>query len=439
MDLDAYFARIGYGDSPRADKGTLFRLHRAHATSIPFENLDIQMGRPIELTLERLEEKLVASRRGGYCFEQNTLLLRVLAAIGFDVIPCEARVRAGASRVNPRTHMVLVTRVEGSAWLCDVGFGGDTPLQPVPLDGSCSRQGGGSYRLRADGDLRVLEAESGAEWTESVRLPAGGPRGDRLEVANWYTSTFPESRFVKSLTAQLRTPNGSCVLRNLTLTTRDGDRVAVREVTRVDLVPLLAAEFGIVVPPGARFRSIDSGSPALRGTVGTARCWSITGTTSSFSAATVRRTSVAVGGARPADRTWLFASLASGRDDRDPHLGYLRCVARSRLQTRLRSAVPHRDSRVRRATRAAATSVPRSAVPRGRGRPAKRPVHRAGSLLRTAARSWCPPAPDTRPPSATPIRTARMPGPPARGRAAAGDARRPRPPRSPAGTTRASG
>src|SRR5262245_59536027 len=88
--------RAGVAHDARPDLDTLYALHRAHVRSIPFENLDIQLGRPIRLDASSLEAKMVHDRRGGYCFEHNSLFALALAAIGFDIQTCEARVRQGA-------------------------------------------------------------------------------------------------------------------------------------------------------------------------------------------------------------------------------------------------------------------------------------------------------------------------------------------------------
>jgi arylamine N-acetyltransferase len=93
IDLDGYFARIGYRGSRAPELATLNAIVRAHVQSIPFENVDVLLGKPIELAPEAIVAKLVASRRGGYCFEHNTLLLHVLLALGFDARPLSARVR----------------------------------------------------------------------------------------------------------------------------------------------------------------------------------------------------------------------------------------------------------------------------------------------------------------------------------------------------------
>src|SRR6185295_14851436 len=105
FDLDGYLARIGYDGPRRASHETLTALHEAHEAAIPFENLDILLGHPISIELAALQLKLVGGRRGGYCFEQNTLFRAVLEALGFRVTSLAARVRGGGV-LRPRTHML---------------------------------------------------------------------------------------------------------------------------------------------------------------------------------------------------------------------------------------------------------------------------------------------------------------------------------------------
>src|SRR3982751_885916 len=111
-DLDAYFARIGYAGSRAPTLDTLHAILAAHVRTIPFENLDVLLGRGISLAPADIERKLVRDRRGGYCFEQNGLLLMVLTALGFRATPRSARVRLRHPRDStpPRTHLFL--RVE---------------------------------------------------------------------------------------------------------------------------------------------------------------------------------------------------------------------------------------------------------------------------------------------------------------------------------------
>jgi N-hydroxyarylamine O-acetyltransferase len=257
FSLDAYLGRIEYREHPVPDLDTLAALHLAHAGAIPFENLDIQMGLPIRLDLESLQAKLVQRRRGGYCFEQNTLFLHALREIGFTVIPCEARVRVDTGRVLPRTHMALVVSQGGDDWLADVGFGGEGLVRPVPMDGTPHEQGGLSFRVAREEALHVLQADDGDGWRDQYAFVPEGRYEVDFEVANWFTSTHPESRFVVSLTAQRATPEARHVLRNLTYACRRGTHVESRTIARSELVPLLRGTFGLDVPDDARFRALD--------------------------------------------------------------------------------------------------------------------------------------------------------------------------------------
>src|SRR5690606_20556862 len=120
-DLRSYLGRIGFPDPVRPTITTLAGLQRAHRAAIPFENLDVLLGRQIRLDLPSLSDKLVSNHRGGYCFEQNTLFAAVLRTIGFDVTPLEARVRPpGVTKTLPRSHMTLRVDVDDRAWLVDV-------------------------------------------------------------------------------------------------------------------------------------------------------------------------------------------------------------------------------------------------------------------------------------------------------------------------------
>jgi arylamine N-acetyltransferase len=169
LDLPAYFDRIGYAGSREPSRVALEALHLAHATHVPFENLDILLGRPIGLDLESLQAKLVRARRGGYCFEQNLLFAAVLEALGFAVTRLAARVRLRITRALPRTHMTMIVRVDGEDWLADVGFGGDGLLLPVRFDPAApSRQFAWTYRVARDSNdsLWVLQSLHDGGWLD---------------------------------------------------------------------------------------------------------------------------------------------------------------------------------------------------------------------------------------------------------------------------------
>ena len=251
IDLPKYFQRIAYSAAPSADLATLHAIHLAHATHIPFENIDVLLGRPIRLDLPSLADKLIDQRRGGYCFEQNALLAAVLEELGFKVTRLLARVRIGGERLLPRTHMVLEVAAEGQSWLADVGFGAWGLLDPLPLTPGDSRQHAWTYRLANQGAEWTLSAPIAGQWhplytfTREPQLPVD------YEPANWYTSTHPDSRFVQTLTAQMPTPDTRYPLRNRELTVVTADGLTTYPLNSdADLLRALAEKFRLQVPAG---------------------------------------------------------------------------------------------------------------------------------------------------------------------------------------------
>ena len=203
VDLKAYAARIEYGGEFTPTLATLRDVHLAHATRIPFENLDILLGRPIRLDIESLTTKLIDARRGGYCFEQNALFAAVLEAIGFRVTRLAARVRMGATEIRPRSHMLLAVDVDGGKWLADVGFGGDGLLLPVQLKADEVQQHfGWQYRVIVEGGLYVLQSLRPEGWLDLYSFTLEEQYAADYEVSNYFTSTFPASPFVTRLVAQ---------------------------------------------------------------------------------------------------------------------------------------------------------------------------------------------------------------------------------------------
>ena len=136
FDLDAYFNRIGYSGERSPTLETLRGIHIHHTETIPFENLNPVLGWPVHLDAVSLQQKLIHSRRGGYCYEQNLLLRHALETIGFNVIGLAARVSWNTSEgeVLPRTHMLLRIDLDGQAYIADVGFGGQTLTAPLRLE-----------------------------------------------------------------------------------------------------------------------------------------------------------------------------------------------------------------------------------------------------------------------------------------------------------------
>lgn len=266
LDLDAYLRRTGHDRPREASLEVLASLQSAHVASIPFENVDVRLGRPIRLDLPSLHRKLVASRRGGYCFEHNTLFCAALRALGFEVATLEARVRPpGAAAVLGRTHMTLRVDVGGRSFLVDSGFGAEGPQRPVPLDGGVSVEALGRYRVVPEGRLQVLQLARGGIWSD---LYAFGPEPALpidYEVANHYTSTHPASGFVRTLTLAVSRPSERLRLRGLTFTSwtaASGEET--REETAAALPGLVRERFGLDVPDGDLLSALGDGAAEAR-------------------------------------------------------------------------------------------------------------------------------------------------------------------------------
>jgi N-hydroxyarylamine O-acetyltransferase len=246
LDLDAYLERIGLEGRP-----SLAQLHRAHLTSIPFENLDPHQGLPVSLALEDLERKLVSERRGGYCFEQNLLLKAALEARGAEVDMFLARMRLGAEPgvVRPRSHLLLRVGENGVSWHADVGFPRGF-LEPIPFGpGPTREQSGWSFRVVEEGSELVLQKLAGDEWVDVYGfLPQPVPLID-VETSNWWTSTHPHSLFVTGLIVGVRGDDGTgtllCDWSELSLSEQTPTGTSVTPLARAAIPELLATRFSL--------------------------------------------------------------------------------------------------------------------------------------------------------------------------------------------------
>jgi N-hydroxyarylamine O-acetyltransferase len=209
IDIDAYFQRIGYSGPRSPTLDTLRGIHLHHAQTVPFENLDPLLKRPVNLDLPSLERKLVLEGRGGYCFEQNLLLAEVLRIMGFDLTCLAARVawNAPEGALRPRTHMLIAVNFKDGTWLADVGFGGLTLSAPLRLAADIEQETPHErFRLiNVDGRF-VMQALIRDAWKSLYHFDLQPQLAPDYEVANWYVATHPKSHFTFMLTAALTAP-----------------------------------------------------------------------------------------------------------------------------------------------------------------------------------------------------------------------------------------
>lgn len=264
-DFEAYLARIGLPGS-----GALTPTHagisgvlRAHMETIPFENIDVLLGRRVRVDVEGVVAKLVEARRGGYCFEHATLLQAALEHVGIRSVAHAARVVMFLPRAEaPRTHMFLTVETSEGRFVLDPGFGLLAPRVPVPLvDGRAVRCGAEEHVMVRDGAGWVLRARRNGGGQSSSKHDDGDGMVDcwistlerelpiDIEVANHYTSTHPASAFRNRLMLRALLPDGRISAMNRDVTTVRGDRTETTLLAdRAALRALLAQHFGFDLP-----------------------------------------------------------------------------------------------------------------------------------------------------------------------------------------------
>ncbi|WP_194820443.1 arylamine N-acetyltransferase [Nocardia sp. XZ_19_385] len=254
LDLDAYLTRIGFDGEHKPTVETLQRLVYLHTTSIPFENLEIILGRGIDLDLETLQDKLVRRRRGGYCYENVQLFAAALERLGFGVTGLSGRVTLGAPGLRPGTHALLriTTSDDERAWLVDVGFGAG-PLQAIELTHSPAEFTAGEWRFRLErtsGELGneqwVLHQFGRGGWVDRYTFTLNPQYRIDFRVGNHFVSTSPSSPFTARPFVQRFHPDVHYVLDDLTFITERPDGSGdTREVKPAELPQLLSEVFDI--------------------------------------------------------------------------------------------------------------------------------------------------------------------------------------------------
>jgi N-hydroxyarylamine O-acetyltransferase len=258
LDLDAYLARLGYTGPRAPTRAVLADILCRQVSTLPFENLDVLLGRPIRIEAAALLQKLVYDRRGGYCFEQNNLLLLALRALGFAAEPMIARVRwqVPPETVTGLTHMLVRVTLDGQEWLADAGMGSLSLTAPLlMIDGLEQETPHDTRRLVRRGELFAQQVRFDGQWQDvSLFHPQTAAAVD-LELGNWYSHTHPQAHFRNNLMVARATAEGRLTLFNHEFTERHRDGTTRKRVLAApdELLTVLAENFGLYFPAGTRF------------------------------------------------------------------------------------------------------------------------------------------------------------------------------------------
>lgn len=257
--LAAYLRRVGLDRPPEPTPAGLEVVQRAQRMAIAFENFDIPLDRRIAVDSESVFAKLVEGGRGGYCFEQNRLLADMLELAGIATRPLLARVWIGIAEgvIPPRTHVMLLTELDGRAWIADAGFGGSyVPVLPLDDGAATKMPDGARHRLRRIGRTGavagewVLERASPAQvdWQPQYSFDLGEVAPVDLAQANHWTSTAPGTRFTSNVIASRPLADGFASLVNRELTVTRGADAQRRDIGKpTEYAAMLRDVFGIVI------------------------------------------------------------------------------------------------------------------------------------------------------------------------------------------------
>jgi N-hydroxyarylamine O-acetyltransferase len=246
MQLASYLDRIGYRGPLEPTSATLRALHRAHVLAIPYENLDIHLGQRLVLDQQRIFDKIVGQRRGGWCYEMNGLFAWALREIGFPVQLLAGSVsRAALGDRAEGNHLVLLVQLE-RPYLVDVGFGNGL-LDPLPLAAGEHRQGFLTYRLRREGERWEFEnhAYGGAGFDFTLASHTLADFAAQCHMLQ----TDPESGFVRVTVCHRFMPDSLLSLRGAVLSTATQDGLRIHTITSAEeYVRTLREQFDLQLP-----------------------------------------------------------------------------------------------------------------------------------------------------------------------------------------------
>lgn len=249
-DLKAYLNKIGVTQQLDVSVDTLFVLHNAQHRRLPFENFDIALGKGISTSEQDIIDKLVYHERGGYCFELNGLLLRVLKQVGFEARPLLGRVHLSGTP-SGRTHQFTLVTLGDEKWIVDAGFGSNTPRAPLPfVTNQPIHTDLQTFRFVEDERvgymLQIQSYDDANQWIDMYSLDFEHVFDGDIVCGNHYASTSPHSRFTSSRVATLATEFGIITLANHTLKHRLNNEVIEQELAEgQSYLSALKEHFGI--------------------------------------------------------------------------------------------------------------------------------------------------------------------------------------------------
>ena len=255
MNLERCLERINCEAVAEVSLDALAALQLAFVQNVPFENLDIHLGRRIELSGEKIYRKIVDERRGGFCYECNTLFHDLLTALGYEVCYLAAAMQLDTSRGMDFEHMALLVRIDGTDYMVDVG-NGQSCLQPMALESKdVVNWEGIDYRLAPHKDRLALEYRpAGEDWKPRFTFSlTARALPEFTELCNWNQES-PTAIFTQNRLLTIARPRGRVNLVGRNLEIIEDSTVEERELgSNEEYIDALARYFDIKLektPPG---------------------------------------------------------------------------------------------------------------------------------------------------------------------------------------------
>lgn len=252
LDVAAYLARIGYAGPVQPDWATLRALQLAHMRTVPFENLDIHLGRPIALDEDLLFRKIVRQRRGGFCYELNGLFAALLREIGFPLTMLGARFPRDDDLPAPELdHLTLLVRCRDreDAVLADVAAGRGSFPTPLRIDTDEAQpqpEVNAAFRILPERDgYQVWRKPDGGDWEREYWFDPRPREFAEFQTGCDFHQTSPHSLFTQNRLCTILTPAGRVTLSGNTLITTTHGVRSERELDDVGQQRALRDHFGI--------------------------------------------------------------------------------------------------------------------------------------------------------------------------------------------------
>lgn len=246
LDSQSYLRRISYSSGLAPTAETLGKIHRAHMLTVPFENLDIYMKRPIELNLDAMFRKIVQRNRGGFCYELNGLFAELLRCLGYRVTMLSARVARPDGGLGPDfDHMTLLVELE-DRWIADIGFG-DSFVVPLLLDKSEEQiQYGKRYRMTPADNGFLYQSLENDQWANQYGFQLTPHQLQDYSGMCHYHQTSPDSTFTQKVVCSRATEDGRITLTDKKLILTSGTQRTETDLSgKEHFHALLQEYFGI--------------------------------------------------------------------------------------------------------------------------------------------------------------------------------------------------